>query len=212
MNSLLIHSLVAFLGVLLDTMATFHWPDTKLMQEPVETLATAVPILLLGHALLLLLALYLKGSSLGGALSTTGCALVTTAFTTLILHMFTVLFGAPLLAKFYNTLVFSAYLSILSVMPTFAAIVTPQQSSNWSKVLLQHCPTTTPEIYGYTQAICTLSGAWIGAIVLPLDWDREWQAWPISCVISTYLGHTVGVLAGFGWSSIKLVFEKKKTE
>lgn len=73
-------------------------------------------------------------------------------------------------------------------------------------------PTTTSEIYAYAQAICALSGAWIGAIVLPLDWDREWQAWPISCVISTYVGHSVGVLAAFVWASLKLMFSKKKSE
>lgn len=73
-------------------------------------------------------------------------------------------------------------------------------------------PTTTSEIYAYAQAVCALSGAWIGAIVLPLDWDRDWQAWPISCIISTYVGHSVGVLAAFVWSSVKSLFGKKKSE
>lgn len=73
-------------------------------------------------------------------------------------------------------------------------------------------PTTTSEIYAYTQAVCALSGAWIGAIVLPLDWDRDWQAWPISCVISTYVGHAVGVMAALVWSSLKALFGKKKSE
>lgn len=84
----------------------------------------------------------------------------------------------------------------------------------WGQVILKKTtsPTTTSEIYAYTQAICALSGAWIGAIVLPLDWDRDWQAWPISCVISTYVGHSVGVLAALVWSSIKLLFGKKKSE
>lgn len=81
-----------------------------------------------------------------------------------------------------------------------------------SKQQYPSSPTTTSEIYAYAQAICALSGAWIGAIVLPLDWDREWQAWPISCVISTYVGHSVGVLAAFVWASLKLMFGKKKSE
>ena len=25
-------------------------------------------------------------------------------------------------------------------------------------------------------------GVWIGAIPIPLDWDRLWQIWPMSCV------------------------------
>jgi phosphatidylinositol glycan class F len=93
-------------------------------------------------------------------------------------------------------------------MPAFQCLYEPV----WLKVFLQHSPTTTSEIYAYTQSVCALSGAWIGAIVLPLDWDREWQAWPISCVISTYVGHSVGVMAGFVWSSLKMIFGKKKSE
>ncbi len=77
--------------------------------------------------------------------------------------------------------------------------------------ILHPSPTTTSEIYAYAQAICALSGAWIGAIVLPLDWDREWQAWPISCIISTYVGHSVGVMAAFVWCSVKMLFGKKKS-
>lgn len=114
-------------------------------------------------------------------------------------------------------------------MPCFEAL----EQNTWIKVFLQHrykrelkyayihahniiyvyiSPTTTSEIFAYTQAVCALSGAWIGAIVLPLDWDRDWQAWPISCVISTYVGHAVGVMAALVWSSVKALFGKKKSE
>ncbi|KAI9020792.1 GPI biosynthesis protein Pig-F [Phycomyces nitens] len=212
MNSVPSHLIVASLGIGLNALATFRLPETKLMQDPVDTLASAVPILLLGYCQLLILSLCLRGASVHDAMFTTGRALLTTGCATLVLHLLTILFGAPLLAKFYNTLVFSAYLAILSIFPAFIAIVTPGKPSGWSKIFLQHCPTTTSEIYGYTQAVCTFSGAWIGAIVLPLDWDREWQAWPISCVISTFLGHAVGVVAGFCWSFFKQIYDKPKTE
>ena len=33
-------------------------------------------------------------------------------------------------------------------------------------------------------------GAWCGAMVIPLDWDRPWQKWPVPCV--------AGAVAGFG--------------
>lgn len=80
------------------------------------------------------------------------------------------------------------------------------------EILFFCSPTTTSEIYAYAQVVCTLTGAWIGAIVLPLDWERDWQVWPISCIISTYVGHAVGVLAAFVWSSLKGIFSKKKSE
>ena len=33
-------------------------------------------------------------------------------------------------------------------------------------------------------------GAWLGAIVVPLDWDRAWQVWPTPCVLGAICGHT----------------------
>lgn len=41
-------------------------------------------------------------------------------------------------------------------------------------------------------ALACLLGSWMGALVIPLDWDQPWQPWPIS---STY-GCLAGGLAG----------------
>lgn len=32
--------------------------------------------------------------------------------------------------------------------------------------------------------VTTVFGAWAGAVVIPLDWDRPWQKWPIPCLSS----------------------------
>ncbi|ORZ20709.1 GPI biosynthesis protein Pig-F [Absidia repens] len=125
--------------------------------------------------------------------------------------MVIVLFGASLFQKFYNTLLFASFLAIITVMPAFQSLA-PTSSSIWMKTYLQHSPTTTTEIYAYTQTTCALLGSWMGAIVLPLDWERDWQEWPISCVVSAFLGHLVGVGTGFVWSSIKQLSGKKKSE
>lgn len=39
-------------------------------------------------------------------------------------------------------------------------------------------------------------GAWIGAIPIPLDWDREWQKWPVTILTGLYCGAVVGKLVG----------------
>ncbi|KAI8376237.1 phosphatidylinositol glycan, class F, isoform CRA_f [Radiomyces spectabilis] len=130
---------------------------------------------------------------------------------TFLLYIVIVLFGAPLTEKLFQTVAFAAYLSIVTIMPAFAALA-PAEGKTWTTVFLQHCPRTSAEIYAYTQTVCALSGAWIGAIVLPLDWERDWQVWPISCIISTFLGHAVGVMAGLVWDSIKYIFAKRKSE
>ncbi|ORZ03622.1 GPI biosynthesis protein Pig-F [Syncephalastrum racemosum] len=201
-----------FVASLLNYAATFIIPSSRLLQDPLDTLSTAIPILALGHATLLVLTLlFIKHQTVKQTLSSLGFAILAAIVGVGVLHGLIVLFGAPLLDKFNHTLAFATYLSIITVIPTFTALA-PADSSVWVKAFLQHCPTETVEIYAYSQAICTLSGAWIGAIVLPLDWERDWQVWPISCIISTYLGHSVGVMAAFGWSSFKMVFGKKKTD
>ena len=37
-------------------------------------------------------------------------------------------------------------------------------------------------------------GAWLGAIPIPLDWDRSWQAWPITCSLGSLLGAVISNL------------------
>lgn len=38
----------------------------------------------------------------------------------------------------------------------------------------------------------TMIGAWSGAVPIPLDWDRAWQAWPVTVVVGAYLGWAGG--------------------
>lgn len=40
-------------------------------------------------------------------------------------------------------------------------------------------------------------GAWLGAIPIPLDWDREWQKWPVTILVGMYVGSLLfGRLSG----------------
>jgi len=38
----------------------------------------------------------------------------------------------------------------------------------------------------------TCIGAWFGAVPIPLDWDRDWQRWPITIVTGAYIGWAIG--------------------
>lgn len=42
---------------------------------------------------------------------------------------------------------------------------------------------------------CAL-GAWVGAVPIPLDWDRAWQAWPVTVVSGAYVGYVMGKVVG----------------
>ena len=44
----------------------------------------------------------------------------------------------------------------------------------------------------YVNAVGAFVGAWFGAFPIPLDWDRPWQEWPISCNIGMTLGAFLG--------------------
>jgi phosphatidylinositol glycan class F len=39
-------------------------------------------------------------------------------------------------------------------------------------------------------------GAWLGAVPIPLDWDREWQKWPVTIVTGAYAGWALGRMVG----------------
>ncbi|EEY14575.1 glycosylphosphatidylinositol anchor biosynthesis protein [Verticillium alfalfae VaMs.102] len=41
-----------------------------------------------------------------------------------------------------------------------------------------------------------LFGAWLGAVPIPLDWDREWQKWPVTILYGLYAGYVAGKVTG----------------
>ena len=52
------------------------------------------------------------------------------------------------------------------------------------------------EVFGGT--VGCVVGAWLGAVPIPLDWDREWQSWPVTIVTGAYAGYVLGKMLG-GW-------------
>jgi phosphatidylinositol glycan class F len=66
--------------------------------------------------------------------------------------------------------------------------------SMWLEVLSAQSP--LDEVYA--AAVGAVVGSWLGAIPIPLDWDREWQKWPVTIVSGMYLGYVAGKGLG-GW-------------
>eukprot|EP01129_Flabellula_baltica_P008243 TRINITY_DN3255_c0_g1_i2.p1 TRINITY_DN3255_c0_g1~~TRINITY_DN3255_c0_g1_i2.p1 ORF type:complete len:114 (+),score=12.78 TRINITY_DN3255_c0_g1_i2:215-556(+) len=54
-------------------------------------------------------------------------------------------------------------------------------------------------------AWATMFGGWFGATVIPLDADRPWQVWPVSCVY----GILICNLVGYPLAYICNIFQKK---
>jgi GPI ethanolamine phosphate transferase 2/3 subunit F len=101
-----------------------------------------------------------------------------------------VLFGAPLTTHVSLTALCAAHMATLAIMPL--VYVHGVDAQRWRDVAALMSP--TDEVFG---AACgTMVGAWIGAVPIPLDWDREWQRWPVTIVSGAYAGWAVGKVLG----------------
>lgn len=66
--------------------------------------------------------------------------------------------------------------------------------------------TPVDEVFG--ASLGTLIGAWIGAVPIPLDWDREWQRWPVTIVTGAYIGFAVGkIIGGYVFKGARIKIE-----
>jgi len=81
-------------------------------------------------------------------------------------------------------------MSVLSVLSLI--YVHGVDGTVWREVWGASRPTDT--VWG--ASLGTGIGAWLGAIPIPLDWDRPWQAWPVTIVTGAYLGYVAGSLIG----------------
>ncbi|KAH8202256.1 hypothetical protein TruAng_003533 [Truncatella angustata] len=121
---------------------------------------------------------------------TTTVALFLTLFAALPLHVVFVLFGAPFLTHLPNTFLCSLHLSLLGLYPLFYSHGV--DSEEWLEILGARAP--FDEGFGGLVGGCL--GAWLGAVPIPLDWDREWQKWPITILVGVYAGYVLGKLIG----------------
>ena len=117
-------------------------------------------------------------------------ALLLSLFSVAVLAAIQVLFGAPVTTHIPHTILSSSHLALLAVFPL--VYVHGSDSKKWKEVISAYSP--IDEVFGATVG-CFL-GAWLGAIPIPLDWDREWQKWPVTIVTGAYAGYVVGKLVG----------------
>jgi phosphatidylinositol glycan class F len=109
-----------------------------------------------------------------------------------LLFIIQILLGAPLTTHIAHTLLSSTHLALLGVFPLI--YVHGIDSSKWLEILSAQSP--FDEVFGAAVGACV--GAWLGAVPIPLDWDREWQKWPVTVVTGMYGGYVVGKGVG-GW-------------
>ncbi|XP_045187065.2 phosphatidylinositol-glycan biosynthesis class F protein-like [Mercenaria mercenaria] len=119
------------------------------------------------------------------------CVLVF-ALSVVFFYIVAVLFGAAFTSQTAETFHFAMMLSSTVMGPLLIHLET--NADTWSRVLLFQSPELGTETTVFVSSITSLIGAWLGAFPIPLDWDRPWQAWPITCVVGTLTGHCVGII------------------
>lgn len=90
-----------------------------------------------------------------------------------------ILFGAPLLELVQETWLLALHCSYLAYPAVYSLFICDFKVGIWKKYL-----------------ILIVVGCWVSCVVIPLDWDRDWQAWPIPIVIGGYLGAFIGYSIG----------------
>jgi len=101
-----------------------------------------------------------------------------------------ILFGAPLTTHIPHTALCAAHISLLTSLPLI--YVYGVETDKWRRIAALMVP--VDEVFGAAVGGCL--GAWVGAVPIPLDWDREWQRWPVTIVTGAFLGWAVGKTAG----------------
>ncbi|PGH27609.1 hypothetical protein AJ80_00622 [Polytolypa hystricis UAMH7299] len=107
-----------------------------------------------------------------------------------LLSLILILSGAPITTHLPATLLCAAHMSLLA--GTSLVYVHGTEGSAWR------------EIFGLARAMDAVwggavgvgLGAWVGAVPIPLDWDRPWQEYPITIIAGAYIGYIVGCMAG----------------
>ncbi|KAK4191590.1 putative mitochondrial carrier protein [Podospora australis] len=123
-----------------------------------------------------------KKNESGGnnAVITALLSMLLTAFIVPFIYITMVLFGAPLLTHGWHTVLAAAHIAVLGMFPLF--YVHGVDASAWAAVGGFKAP-LDETFAGWAGS---LLGAWLGAVPIPLDWDREWQKWPVPILVGAF--------------------------
>jgi phosphatidylinositol glycan class F len=146
-----------------------------------------------------------------------GRAAVFTSCVALVFHVTIVLFGAPSASHIPHTFLLAIVLALLSTLTPAYALGPPSFSSNtsslitrlnWTRLFAEFSPRNPIERALVYPAVSTLLGAWLGALPIALDWDRPWQAWPLTPLFGGIAGYIIGSLSALSVSTLKWLAEE----
>lgn len=117
-----------------------------------------------------------------------------------------ILMGAPYHQNYEETLTLSILLTTLTILP-IGLFLGPSKTIQYlfydSFELTSTFDLWQLELLQYN-AFGTLVGAWTGSVVVPLDWDRPWQIYPIPNIVGAILGFSIVNIHTFLSSIVKI--------
>ncbi|KZT64465.1 hypothetical protein DAEQUDRAFT_678546 [Daedalea quercina L-15889] len=138
-------------------------------------------------------------------------ASLTTSAASLGFYAVIVLFGAPLASHALHTYFLSLLLALLIAWTPAYILGAPTLGSStealvirltWIRLFAELRPRTPIERAMVYPAVGAVFGCWSGAIPIGLDWERPWQAWPLTPAYGAIMGYTIGSLAAFAMSTV----------
>ncbi|XP_054839918.1 phosphatidylinositol-glycan biosynthesis class F protein isoform X1 [Eublepharis macularius] len=115
----------------------------------------------------------------------------------ILFHGIIVLYGAPLIESILETFLFAVLLSTFTTLHCLCVLGPNFQA--WLRVFSKNGAMSIWDNNLQITTMCSVVGAWLGAFPIPLDWDRPWQVWPISCSLGATFGYVAGLLIAPLW-------------
>ncbi|KAG8801787.1 hypothetical protein FRC17_006555 [Serendipita sp. 399] len=126
-------------------------------------------------------------------------------------HALIIILGAPATTYIHHTYALALLLSILSIYAPARCLTVPSFDGSdkdqalrakWSRLCTLLTAKTNTERALLYPSLATAFGAWCGAYPLALDWDRPWQAWPLTPAAGAIIGYIIGSFASIFVSSV----------
>lgn len=127
-----------------------------------------------------------------------------------------IILGAPVLQNYEQTFVLALVLTLMSISPTVFLLGgggSLQVCFCEKPEFVTKSEDTALDLFKYNAA-GAIFGAWAGSVVAPLDWDREWQVYPIPNVVGALLGSALGNIYACSrvlYATAKVYMSKKRT-
>jgi len=150
-------------------------------------------------------------------------ACICTGFVSVAFYTLSILFGGPLTSHPLHTYLLALEVSLLTVFtPSFTYGIPSFKSDTeslvhrmtWIRLFAELSPRSPIERALVYPTIACFLGCWAGAIPIGLDWERPWQAWPLTPAYGAITGYILGslwALAANGVQSLATLDKNSQT-